>query len=412
MVNVHRAMDYFCLRRVPRKMSKKKSRVDVTHTTLSRTLWRHVLSWLSVYHHALAARSCRQLYEVAQDAASWAPALRWSSCDTLDCVHDQSPKDSVREWPTLQKLWPLPVHDFSIDRLLLMKLQTLQLHFDNDHSTKENGYRLGAMESLSISWFRTVRHLCVKFSPTGIPARFLKPLAELPLETLVVDNVLTYDNTPFPAWPHLRHLSLDINDDLDERGNVVWPTTWPLETISLEGHSDDLLHFMQQEWPLLRSADFLMFDRERGKATPSAREMARSFPQLERLCLRYWEQPDLKDLPDMKHLRSLALVEGDGIQPSDLQRLPLLSELRQLELNIKNGGGTKNTPLSHLPPNLVELVWHHSLKKEHAATLPPGLKKLRCDAIDLDALCLLRNTHPKLAVDVVHLIRPFFPNDD
>jgi hypothetical protein len=369
-------------------MSQKKRRV--VPRGLPRTLWRHVLSWLDVYHHALAARSCRQLYEAAQDPSSWAPTIRWSSGDTLDCIHDRGPNDLVREWPTLQKLWTLDVHDFSLDRLLLMKLQTLQLHFS---STDE---QLSAVEILSVSCFRTVRHLHVRFSSLEVPARYLKHLEALPLETLVVENVMSYDHTPFPAWPHLRHLFLDINDDLDEGDNVVWPTTWPLETIALAAHSDDLLHFMQQEWPLLRSADFLMFDHERGKPTPSAREMARSFPRLERLCLRKWEQPDLKDLPDMKHLRSLALVDGNGIQSSDLQTLPLLSELRQLELN-----GADVLPFSEWPPNLVELVWHPRLKKEHVATLPLGLKKLRCcGTVESDALHLLREKHPKLDMEL------------
>jgi hypothetical protein len=278
-----------------------------------------------------------------------------------------------------------------------MKLQTLQLHFDHGyhhHSTMENRDSLSAMESLAISCFRTVRHLYVKFSPTGIPARFLMPLAALPLETLVVENVLTYD-TPFPAWPHLRHLSLDINNDLDERGNVVWPTTWPLETISLDADSDDLLHFMQQKWPSLRSADFLMVDWTCGKPIPSAREMTHSFPRLERLCLRYWEQPDLKDLPDMQHLRSLTLVHSDWKQLPDLRHtLPRLSELRQLNLKIHP---CDDSILSHLPPNLVELAWHQPLKKEHIATLPHSLRKLRCSGIvEFGALQRLNEKHIEL----------------
>jgi hypothetical protein len=155
---------------------------------------------------------------------------------------------------------------------------------------------------------------------------------------------------------------------------------------------------MQQEWPSLRSVDLMMVDYEHGKATPSARQMARSFPRLERLRLRDWEQPDLKDLPEMKHLRSLVLVDGNGIQPSDLQTLPLLSELRQLELQSYKCDGSL---LSRLPPNLIELVWHQPLKKEHVATLPPGLRKLRCcGSVHISALQLLDEKYPMLDIEL------------
>jgi hypothetical protein len=192
-------------------MSQKKSRV--VPRGLPRTLWRHVLSWLNVYHHARAARSCRQLYEAAQDPSSWAPTIRWSSHHPLDLpAKEIDPEDKIRDWPTLRKLWTLDVEHFALDHLLLMKLQTLQLHF------YYNVEQLSAMEILSVSCFRTVRHLHVRFSSLAVPSRYLKHLEALPLETLVIQNLLKYDNAPFPAWPHLRHLSLQINDDLFERG--------------------------------------------------------------------------------------------------------------------------------------------------------------------------------------------------